>query len=147
MDFELDEEQRMVRQAVREFVEREVKPRAREVDETGQFPWETIRKMGPLGFLGINMPEEYGGAGGDKISLAILLEELGRGCGSTGLITEAHICLASASIADFGTEEQKRKYLVPLAQGHMLGALSLTEPGAGSDLVGGVKNHSPSRRQ
>ncbi len=139
MEFELNEEQRMVRQAAREFVEKEVIPRAREVDETGQFPWETIRKMGPLGFLGINMPEEYGGAGGDEVSLAILLEELGRGCGSTGLIVEAHTCLASAAIADFGTEEQKRKYLTPLARGEMLGALSLTEPGAGSDLVGGVR--------
>ena len=139
MEFELNEEQRMIRQAAREFVEKEVKPRAREVDETGQFPWETIRKMGPMGFLGINVPEEYGGAGGDEISLAILLEELGRGCGSTGLITEDHICLASEAIAEFGTEEQKQKYLVPMARGEVLGALSLTEPGAGSDLVGGVR--------
>ncbi len=139
MDFELNEEQRMVKQAVREFVEKEVKPRSKEVDETGMFPWETIRKMGPLGFLGIDIPEEYGGAGGDEISLAILLEELGRGCGSTGLITEAHICLASASISEFGTESQKEKFLTPLAKGEMIGALSLTEPGAGSDLVGGVR--------
>ncbi|MEK7440166.1 MAG: acyl-CoA dehydrogenase family protein [Chloroflexota bacterium] len=140
MDFQLNEEQRQWQKTVREFVEAEVKPRAKETDETGKFNWDAVKKMGPLGLLGLNAPEEYGGAGVDAISAAIAIEEIGRGCGSTGLAIAAHNGLGCAPIALFGTHEQKEKWLKPLAQGKgKLGSLALTEPGAGSDLAGGVK--------
>ena len=140
MDFQLNEEQRQWQKTVREFVEAEVKSRAKETDETGKFNWEAVKKMGPLGLLGLNAPEEYGGAGVDAISAAIAIEEIGRGCGSTGLAIAAHNGLGCAPIALFGTHEQKEKWLKPLAQGKgKLGSLALTEPGAGSDLAGGVK--------
>ena len=140
MDFQLNEEQRQWQKTVREFVEAEVKSRAKETDETGKFNWEAVKKMGPLGLLGLNAPEEYGGAGVAAISAAIAIEEIGRGCGSTGLAIAAHNGLGCAPIALFGTHEQKEKWLKPLAQGKgKLGSLALTEPGAGSDLAGGVK--------
>jgi alkylation response protein AidB-like acyl-CoA dehydrogenase len=119
---------------VRDFVEKEVKPRARQVDESGEFPWETLQAMAPLGLLGLNVPEKYGGAGGDQLAAAILLEEISRGCGSTGLIVAAHLGLACGPIVLFGSEAQKQKWLQPMASGKILGALALTEPGAGSDL-------------
>ncbi|MCL6577137.1 acyl-CoA dehydrogenase [Kyrpidia sp.] len=136
MDFDLTTEQRMIRDAVRDFAEREVAPKAAEVDRTGRFPIETFKKMGELGFLGIPFPEEYGGAGGDTVSYALAVEEIGRACASTGLSYAAHISLGSYPIYAFGTEAQKREYLVPLAQGEGLGAFGLTEPGAGSDASG-----------
>lgn len=140
MDFELSEEQKLWRSTVRDFVEAEVAPRARETDEKAQFNWEAVRKMGPLGLLGLNAPEDYGGAGVDAVSAAIAIEELGRGCGSTALAIAAHNGLACGPLALFGTHEQKEKWLRPLATGAgKLGALALTEPGAGSDLQGGVK--------
>ncbi len=140
MDFELSEEQKLWRSTVRNFVEAEVAPRARETDEKAQFNWEAARKMGPLGLLGLNAPEDYGGAGVDAVSAAIAIEELGRGCGSTALAIAAHNGLACGPLALFGTHEQKEKWLRPLATGAgKLGALALTEPGAGSDLQGGVK--------
>ncbi len=143
MDFELTQEQKMWREAVHDFCEKEVKPRAKETDEKAQFNWEAVRKMGPLGLLGLNVPEEYGGAGVDAISGAIAIEELGWACGSTALAIAAHNGLACAPIALFGSEELKRKWLPRLASGGgKLGALALTEPGAGSDLQGGVRTRA-----
>jgi alkylation response protein AidB-like acyl-CoA dehydrogenase len=134
MDFDLSEEHRLLRQSVRGFVEKEITPAARRIDETGEFPWPAIKGLGKLGMLGLNVPEAYGGAGADHLSAAILLEEIGRGCGSTGLIVAAHLGLACGPLAAFGTEEQKQRWLRPLASGEMLGCLALTEPGSGSDL-------------
>ncbi len=136
MDFDLSEEHRMLQETVAEFVAKEVAPRARHVDETGEFPWQTLKAMGKLGLLGLNVPEEYGGSGADYLSVALMLEEVGKGCGSTGLIVAAHLGLACGPLALFGTEAQKRRWLVPMAQGKTLGCLGLTEPGAGSDLRG-----------
>ena len=139
MDFDLTDEQRLWREAVHEFVSREVKPKAREVDEKGEFNWEAVRKMGPLGMLGLNVPEEYGGPGVDAVSAAIAIEELGWGCGSTALAIAAHNGLGCAPLALFGSAVLKRRFLPPVIswQGS-LAALALTEPGAGSDLKGGV---------
>jgi len=143
MDFNLTDEQRMWRESVREFCEREVKPRARHVDETGEFNWDAARKMGPLGLLGLSAPEEYGGAGVDAISAAIAIEELGRACGSTALSIAAHNGLGCGALALFGSPAQKEKWLRPLASGAgRLASLALTEPGAGSDLGGGVKTRA-----
>jgi alkylation response protein AidB-like acyl-CoA dehydrogenase len=133
MEFELTNEQQMIREAVREFTEREIAPKARHVDETGEFPAETFRKMGELGLMGLPFPEEYGGAGADNVSTAIAIEEVARGCGSTALAYSAHIGLGSAPIFMFGTEEQKRRFLTPAARGTYLAAFGLTEPHAGSD--------------
>ncbi len=143
MDFNLTEEQRMWRDSVRSFCERVVKPRARHVDETGEFNWEAVSQMGPLGLLGLSAPEEFGGAGVDAVSAAIAIEELGRACGSTALSIAAHNGLGCAALALFGTSAQKEKWLRPLASGAgHLASLALTEPGAGSDLAGGVKTRA-----
>ncbi len=143
MNFDLTDEQRMWRAAVHDFVAREVKPHAHEVDENSEFNWPAVRKMGPLGMLGLNIPEEYGGAGVDAISAAIAIEELGWGCGSTALAIAAHNGLGTAPIAMYGTEEQKKEYLPQVASGRgKLGSLALTEPGAGSDIQGGVRTHA-----
>ncbi len=140
MNFELNEEQRMWRETVHDFVAKEVKPKAREVDETATFNWEATHKMGPLGLLGMTVPEAYGGSAMDAISTAIGIEELGWGCGSTALAIAAHNGLGCAPIVLFGTEEQKQRWLPPAASGEgKLAALALTEPGAGSDLQGGVR--------
>lgn len=137
MDFGLNEEQRLWQKTVHEFVAAEVQPRARETDETGEFNWPAVRKMGPLGMLGLNIPEEYGGAGVDAISAAIAIEELGWACGSTALSIAAHNGLGTTPIVLYGSEELKRKWLPLVASGKgKLGALALTEPGAGSDLQG-----------
>ena len=139
MDFELTEEQHMWQEAVHDFVRREVKPKAREVDESGEFNWSAAHKMGPLGLLGMNVPEEYGGSGVDAISAAIAIEELGWGCGGTALAIAAHNGLGCAPLALYGSEQLKRRFLPPVASGSgRLAALALTEPGAGSDLQGGV---------
>lgn len=140
MDFELTHEQKMWRETVHAFAEKEVKSRAKETDEKAQFNWDAVRKMGPLGLLGLNVPEEHGGAGVDAISAAIAVEELGWACGSTALAIAAHNGLGCAPIAVYGTDELKAKWLPHLASGKgKLAALALTEPGAGSDLQGGVK--------
>lgn len=133
MDFEWTEEYQMIRRMVRDFAEKEIVPRAEEIDETDQFPADIFRRMGELGILGLPFPEKYGGSGGDYISLVIALEEIGRASGSLALILDAHTSLCSEPIYLFGTEEQKQKYLVPLAQGKAIGAFGLTEPQAGSD--------------
>ncbi len=137
MDFNLTEEQRMWQKTVHDFVVTEVQPRARETDETGEPNWPAIRKMGALGMLGLNIPEEYGGAGVDAISAAIAIEELGWACGSTALSIAAHNGLGTTPIVLYGSEELKRKWLPLVTSGKgKLGALALTEPGAGSDLQG-----------
>ncbi|HSF80773.1 MAG TPA: acyl-CoA dehydrogenase family protein [Anaerolineales bacterium] len=139
MHFDLNEEQRMWRDAVHDFVAREVKPKAREVDENSEFNEAAVRKMGSLGMLGLNVPEEYGGAGVDAVSAAIAIEELGWGCGSTALAIAAHNGLGCAPIALFGSAQLKARFLPPAATGQgKLAALALTEPGAGSDLKGGI---------
>ncbi len=139
MDFELNEEQRMWKETVHNFVAQELKPMAQEVDETGQFNSQAAGKMGPVGLLGLNVPEKYGGAGVDAISAAIAVEELGWGCGSTALSISAHNGLGCAPLTLFADEDVKQRFLPPVATGKgQLAALALTEPGAGSDLQGGV---------
>lgn len=143
MNFDFTEEQRMWQNAVHDFVKREIRPKARQVDEEAQFNHSIIDKMAALGLLGLNIPEEYGGAGVDAISAAIAIEELGWSCGSTALAIAAHNGLGTAPIASFGTEEQKRRYLPRAASGKSgLVALALTEPDAGSDLQGGVRTRA-----
>lgn len=143
MDFDLSEEQRMWRETVYDFVAREVKPKAHQVDEESSFNWEAVRKMGPLGLLGLNIPEEYGGPGVDAVSAAIAIEALGWGCGSTGLALAAHNGLGCAPVTLFGTNELKQRFLPKIASGKGgLAALALTEPGAGSDLKGGVRTRA-----
>jgi butyryl-CoA dehydrogenase len=139
MDFDLTQEQKAWKKVVHEFVAKEVKPKAREVDETESFNWEAVRKGGPLGLLGLSIPEAYGGSNVDMISVAITLEELGWGCGSTALAFTAHNGLGTAPLALYGSEELKQKWLPLVSNGkNKLGALALTEPGAGSDIQGGV---------
>ena len=139
MNFDLSEEQRVWQKTVHDFVVREVQPKAHEVDVTGEFNWEATRKMGGFGLLGLNIPEEYGGAAVDAISAAIALEELGWGCGSTALAIAAHNGLGTTPLVLYGSEELKRHWLPLVASGqNKLAALALTEPGAGSDLQGGV---------
>lgn len=139
MDFELNEEQRLFQRVVRDFCEAELKPYAAEVDESGELRWEAIRKMPPLGLTCLQVPEEYGGAALDTISASIAVEEIGRACGSTGLSISAHNGLGSGPIINWGTEAQKASYLPTLANAEALGALALTEPQAGSDLLGGAQ--------
>ena len=143
MNFELNEEQRMWQKVVHDFVSTEVKPKAREVDQNSTFNWEATRKMGPLGLLGLSIPEEYGGSGVDAVSAAIAIEELGWGCGSTALAIAAHNGLGTSPITIFGSEELKHRWLPLVTSGRgKLGALALTEPGAGSDLQGGVRTRA-----
>ena len=140
MDFQLTEEQREFKHAVHEFVAKEVKPLARETDETSEFNWTAVKKMGPFGLLGLEVPEQYGGAEVDAISSAIAIEELGWGCASTALAVSAHNGLALGPVVKYGTEAQKQEWLPKLSTGEgKLACLSLTEPGAGSDLQGGVR--------
>ena len=133
MNFELSEEQRLVRDMVRDFAQNELVPRAAEVDKTEEFPADNIRKMAGLGLLGLPYPEKYGGGGGDYLSYAIAVEEVARACGSTALIYAAHVSLGCGPIYYFGSEEQKQKWLPWLCSGKGLGAFGLTEPEAGSD--------------
>ena len=136
MDFMLRKEHEMARTLFREFAEKEVKPLAQEVDETEEFPRGTAEKMAKNGFLGIPVPKEYGGQGCDPLTYVMCVEELSKVCGTTGVIVSAHTSLCCDPIMTFGTEEQKQKYLVPLAKGEKLGAFGLTEPGAGTDAQG-----------
>lgn len=136
MNFELTKEQQMIRDMVRDFANNEIAPKAEHLDRTGEFPVDTFRKMGELGLLGIPFPEQYGGSGGDIVSYALAVEEVGRACGSTGLGYAAAVSLGASPIYAFGTEEQKMEHLVPLASGESLAAFGLTEPNAGSDAGG-----------
>ena len=133
MDFSLTKKQQMVRKLMREFAENEVEPLAAEVDENERFPEETVAKMKRYGMLGIPIPKEYGGAGGDYLSYAIAVEEVSKKCATTGVILSAHTSLGCGPLLKFGTEEQKQKYLIPLAKGELLGGFGLTEPNAGTD--------------
>lgn len=136
MDFTLRKEHEMARALFKEFAEKEVKPHAQEVDETEEFPRETVNKMVKNGFLGIPVPKEYGGQGCDPLTYVMCVEELSKVCGTTGVIVSAHTSLCCDPILTYGTEEQKQKYLIPLAKGEKLGAFGLTEPGAGTDAQG-----------
>ncbi|ABY36359.1 MULTISPECIES: acyl-CoA dehydrogenase [Chloroflexus] len=133
MEFQLTEDQQMLRDMVRQFAEKEAKPTVAERDEHARWPAELVRKMGELGLMGVAVSEEYGGAGMDYVSYAIVIEELSRVDPSLGVIASVNNSLVCYGIEKFGTEEQKRELLVPLASGRMLGAFSLSEPGAGSD--------------
>ena len=136
MDFTLGKEHEMARTLFHDFAEKEVKHLAQEVDEEERFPVETVEKMAKNGFLGIPVPKEYGGQGCDPLTYAMCVEELSKVCGTTGVIVSAHTSLCMDPIMTFGTEEQKQKFLVPLAKGEKLGAFGLTEPGAGTDAQG-----------
>lgn len=136
MMYQTTQEQEALRAKVRAFAEAEVKPQAFLMDKENQFPDEAVKKLGELGLMGIPYPKEYGGAGLDVLSYAIAVEELSRVDGGTGVILSAHVSLGSWPIFAFGTEEQKKKYLVPLAKGEKIGAFGLTEPNAGSDAGG-----------
>ncbi|URM34081.1 acyl-CoA dehydrogenase [Cytobacillus firmus] len=136
MNFDLTAEQNMILKTIREFAQEEVAPGALERDRTKEFPVEVFKKMADLGLMGLPFPEEYGGAGADTVSFAIVTEELSRACASTGITYSAHISLGGAPLYLFGTEEQKKKYLVPICTGESFGAFGLTEPNAGSDAGG-----------
>jgi alkylation response protein AidB-like acyl-CoA dehydrogenase len=133
MDFTLSEAQRAIQGVVRDFARREIIPKAAAFDQREEFPWEIIQKAASLGLLGILVPEKYGGAGMDYVSYVAILEELGRADASVALTVEAHNSLGVNHILLFGTDDQRRRYLPPLARGEMLSAWALTEPGSGSD--------------
>ena len=133
MDFELPEEVVQIQRTVRDLCEAEVKPRAREWDEAERFPWEVVRQLGPLGIMGMTVPEEFGGAGLGALAVAVVVEELARYDGSLALTVASHNGLGTGHILRFGTDAQRRKYLPPLARGERLAAWGLTEPGSGSD--------------
>ncbi|MGH2571530.1 MAG: acyl-CoA dehydrogenase family protein, partial [bacterium] len=139
--FFLGDEHHMMRRMVREFAEKEIAPKAAEIDRTCKFPVETFREMGRLGLLGIPYPEEWGGAGCDYLSYAIAVEEVARVCGSTALSMAAHTTLGCGPIHHFGTREQKERFLRKLTQGEILGAYGLTEPNSGSD-AGGMQTRA-----
>ena len=133
MDFTLSKEHKLLQEMYRSFAETEVKPLAEEVDEEERFPLETVKKFARYGFLGIPFPKEYGGQGADNLAYSMAVQEISKVCATSGVIISAHTSLCCQPIYQFGTEEQKMKYLVPLAKGEKLGAFGLTEPGAGTD--------------
>ena len=133
MDFELSEEQKMIQEMARDFTENEIKPKAPELDRTERHPVEIVQKLAELNLMGIAIPDVYGGGGADIVSYAVALEEISRGCASVGVIMSVNNSLVCDPIYTFGTEEQKKKYLTPLASGKKLGCFGLTEPEAGSD--------------
>ncbi len=133
MNLELTEEQKLLQKAVREFAELEVKPLAKELDETGRFPYDTFKKAAELGLTGVAFPEAEGGAGFDHIAYSIVIEEISRCCASTGVILSVQNSLYCDPIHRFGTEEQKEKFLLPFVRGEKIGCYALTEPQAGSN--------------
>src|SRR5712692_3177698 len=133
MNLELTEEQRLLQKTIREFAESEVKPLAKDLDETGRFPRDTFKKAADLGLTGVAFPEAEGGAGFDHIAYSIVIEEISRCCASTGVILSGHNSLYCDPVHRFGTEEQKKKLLVPFARGEKIGCFALTEPQAGSN--------------
>jgi butyryl-CoA dehydrogenase len=137
MDFELSQDHKVLQSAVRDFVEKEIKPIAVQIDEQHAIPDALVKKMGDMGFLGSYFPEPYGGAGLDVLSYVIVVEEVSKACGSSGVLISAHSSLAVNPIYAFGSEEQKQKWLPPLNRGEIIGCLLLTEPNAGSD-AGGI---------
>ncbi len=136
MDFTLDKQHEMARTLFRDFAQNEVKPLAQEVDETERFPMETVQKLGKYGMMGVPIPREFGGQGCDTLTYVLLVEELSKVCGTTGVIVSAHTSLCADPIYKFGTDEQKAKYLPDLVAGKKVGAFCLTEPGAGTDASG-----------
>jgi len=136
MNFDLTSEQEMIKRTIRQFADEEVAPGALDRDRTKQFPIEIFKQLAEMGIMGLPFPEEYGGGGADTVSFAIVVEELSRGCGSTGITYSAHISLGGAPLYLFGTEEQKQQYLTPICTGESFGAFGLTEPNAGSDAGG-----------
>lgn len=136
MDFTLSKGHEMARTMFREFAETEVKPLAQEIDETERFPMETVEKLGRYGMMGVPVPREFGGQGCDTLTYIMLVEELSRVCGTTGVIVSSHTSLCEDPIRKFGTKEQQDKYLPDLAAGRKIGAFCLTEPGAGTDASG-----------
>ncbi len=133
MQFELTDEQKMILDTARDFANGVVKPRAKEIDQTGAFPADTVKKLAELGFMGMMVPAEYGGAGLDTISYVLAMEEISAACASTGTIMSVNNSLVCDPLLKFGNEEQKKKYLAPLAKGEKLGCFALSEPNAGSD--------------
>ena len=133
MEFTLSNEQRMIQTVIRDFAKNEVEPLAAEIDAEERFPRETVDKMVEAQMMGLPFPRQYAGAGGDIISYAICVEELSRVCATTGVVLSAHVSLGASPIYQFGTEEQKQKFLIPMAKGELLGAFGLTEPNAGTD--------------
>jgi len=131
--FELTEEQKMIQDMTRDFARKTVAPRAAAIDKNHEYPEDIVKQMAELGLMGVEVPEEYGGAAMDPICYAIAVEEISSACASTGVILSAHNSLCVMPINKFGTDEQKKKYLTPLAQGEQIGCLGLTEPSAGSD--------------
>nr|WP_320117270.1 acyl-CoA dehydrogenase [uncultured Marinifilum sp.] len=136
MDFSLTKEQMLFQQMIKDFAEREVKPLAAEIDEQERFPIETVEKMAKIGIMGIPIPKQYGGAGGNNVMYSMAVEELSAACATTGVIVSAHTSLCAAPIMENGTEAQKQKYLPKLASGEWIGAFGLTEPNAGTDAAG-----------
>lgn len=126
----------LFKQMVEEFAKNEIQPYAAEIDRTEEFPLETVRKMSKNGLMGIPFEKKYGGAGGDTYSYIMAVTEISKYCATTGVILSAHTSLGAGSIAEFGTEEQKQKYLIPLAKGELIGGFALTEPNAGTDAAG-----------
>jgi len=139
--YELTEEQMRLRDMLHEFADQEIAPKAARYDEANEFPWDNIKKMRDLGLFGMIFPEEYGGQGLDTLSYVIAVEEISRACASTGITLAAHVSLGTSPIFNFGTAEQKRKYLPALCTGEKLAAFGLTEPEAGSD-AGGTKTRA-----
>ena len=136
MDFALSKKHEMFRTLFQDFAMQEVAPLAAEIDETGEFPWVTVKKMAALGFLGLPFPSEFGGAGADTLAYTMAVEEISRACAATGVILSAHVSLGAHPLYQFGTPEQKARFLVPQAKGEKLGAFALTEPNAGTDAAG-----------
>ena len=133
MDFDFTEEQRLIQQAARDFADREIAPKAAELDKSGRWPTEIVARMAELGFLGLAVPTEYGGAGLDAVSYVLVMEEVSRACASCGVIMSVNNSLFCDPLLKYGTEQQKRDVLAPTAAGTMLGAFGLTEPTSGSD--------------
>jgi alkylation response protein AidB-like acyl-CoA dehydrogenase len=139
--YELTPEQSEWRDTLRDFADREIAPKAARYDDAGEFPWENVKKMAELGLFGLVFPEQYGGGGFGTLEYVLAVEEISRACASTGITLAAHVSLGTWPIYNFGTEDQKRKYLPPLCSGERLGAFGLTEPEAGSD-AGGTKTRA-----
>jgi butyryl-CoA dehydrogenase len=135
LDFGLSEEKVVFRRTLREFAERELAPKAAEIERTGKFPRENVKKLAELGLLGISVPVEYGGAGADAVSYALAMEEVARACPTSATIVTHGNLFASELVLQFGTEEQKKKYIPPIVSGSKIGAFSITEPEAGSDVA------------
>lgn len=133
MDFDLSKEQKMIRNEVRNFAQKEIAPRAEEMERSGEYPYDIIKKMADLGLMGIPFSEEYGGMGGDWVGMHLCIEEISRADGALGGLLDVTTSVVAQEIAVFGTEEQKKKWLIPLARGEKIGAFGLTEPDSGSD--------------